>query len=147
MFDLALWLKSILLYTAFFLRLPFGQYDPVSQLSCPQSCIGPFDWSRAHCAGENLKLKTGPFLPKSLFKNKQTNRKGPPRQQPPARLSGTRAKKQHTTRPQETWYALTYIEMSWRSFNLGSKYSDPYLEMECFCPKWLAMASMWWILA
>ena len=38
-------------------------------------------WGRAHCAGENVKLQTGPLLQKSLHKtsNQQTGH-GPPRQ-------------------------------------------------------------------
>ena len=37
----------------FFLRLPIGQYGPVSQLSrSEERCTGPFNWGEAHCAGE-----------------------------------------------------------------------------------------------
>ena len=51
----------------FFLRLPTGQYGPVSQLSrSEESCTGPFNWGEAHCAGENVKRKIGPFQWKSL---------------------------------------------------------------------------------
>ena len=51
----------------FFLRLPYGQYGPVSQLSrSEESCTGPFNWGEAHCAGEKVKRKIGPFLRKSL---------------------------------------------------------------------------------
>ena len=69
----------------FFLRLPYGQYGPVSQLSrSEESCTGPFNWGEAHCAGEKVKRKIGPFLRKSL-KNQtrtRTQQKGrsPPRQ-------------------------------------------------------------------
>ena len=69
----------------FFLRLPIGQYGPVSQLSrSEESCTGPFNWGEAHCAGEKVKRKIGPFLRKSL-ENKtrtRTQQKGrsPPRQ-------------------------------------------------------------------
>ena len=69
----------------FFLRLPIGQYGPVSQLSrSEESCTGPFNWGEAHCAGEKVKRKIGPFLRKSL-KNQtrtRTQQKGrsPPRQ-------------------------------------------------------------------
>ena len=51
----------------FFLRLPNGQYGPVSQLSrSEESCTGPFNWGEAHCAGEKVKRKIGPFQWKSL---------------------------------------------------------------------------------
>ena len=69
----------------FFPRLPYGQYGPVSQLSrSDESCTGPFNWGEAHCAGEKVKRKIGPFLWKSL-KNQtrtRTQQKGrsPPRQ-------------------------------------------------------------------
>ena len=69
----------------FFPRLPIGQYGPVSQLSrSEESCTGPFNWGEAHCAGEKVKRKIGPFLRKSL-KNQtrtRTQQKGrsPPRQ-------------------------------------------------------------------
>ena len=57
---------SSLLQLFFFLRLPNGQYGPVSQLSRSEKCCtGPFNWSEAHCAGEKVKRKTGPFLRKS----------------------------------------------------------------------------------
>ena len=40
----------------FFLRLPNGQYGPVSQLSRSEKCCtGPFNWGEAHCAGEKVK--------------------------------------------------------------------------------------------
>ena len=40
-------------FLLFFLRLPNGQYGPVSQLSrSEESCTGPFNWGEAHCAGE-----------------------------------------------------------------------------------------------
>ena len=72
--------------TLFFsLRLPIGQYGPVSQLSrSEESCTGPFNWGEAHCAGEKVKRKIGPLLRKSL-KNQtrtRTQQKGrsPPRQ-------------------------------------------------------------------
>ena len=69
----------------FFLRLPIGQYGPVSQLSrSEESCTGPFNWGEAHCAGEKVKRKIGPFLRKSLKNQtrKRTQQKGrsPPRQ-------------------------------------------------------------------
>ena len=44
--------------TFFFLRLPIGQYGPVSQLSrSEERCTGPFNWGEAHCAGEKVKRK------------------------------------------------------------------------------------------
>ena len=51
----------------FFLRLPNGQYGPVSRMFQPKTrhCTGPFNWGGAHCAGEKVKRKTGPFLQKS----------------------------------------------------------------------------------
>ena len=67
-----------------FLRLPNGQYGPVSQLSWSEKCCtGPFNWSEAHCASE-VKRRTGPFLRKSLKNQTRTTtqQKGrsPPRQ-------------------------------------------------------------------
>ena len=57
----------------FFLRLPYGQYGPVSQLSrSEESCTGPFNWGEAHCAGEKVKRKIGPFLWKSLKNQTRT---------------------------------------------------------------------------
>ena len=68
----------------FFLRLPIGQYGPVSQLSrSEESCTGPFNWGEAHCAGEKVKRKIGPFQWKSLWikpNSKTTKGRGPPRQ-------------------------------------------------------------------
>ena len=49
-----------------------------------RSCTGPFNWGGAHCAGENVKQRTEPFLQKSLEKQTQTkpqqNGHSPPRQ-------------------------------------------------------------------
>ena len=60
-------------HTLFFLRLPYGQYGPVSQLSrSEKSCTGPFNWGEAHCAGENVKRRTGPFQRKSLTNQTKT---------------------------------------------------------------------------
>ena len=69
----------------FFLRLPYGQYGPVSQLSrSEESCTGPFNWGEAHCAGEKVKRKIGPFLRKSLWNQTRTRTqqqgRSPPRQ-------------------------------------------------------------------
>ena len=88
----------------FFLRLPIGQYGPVSQLSrSEESCTGPFNWGEAHCAGEKVKRKIGPFLWKSL-KNQtktRTQQKGAQpataTRNPLARLPGARAKEEKTT--------------------------------------------------
>ena len=58
---------SLGLHSFFFLRLPTGQYGPVSQLSrSDEHCTGPFNWGEAHCAGEKVKRKKGPFQWKSL---------------------------------------------------------------------------------
>ena len=94
---------------AFFLRLPYGQYGPVSQLSrSEESCTGPFNWGEAHCAGEQVKRKIGPFLWKSL-KNQtktRTQQKGAQpataTRNPPARLPGARAKEENNHNKQET---------------------------------------------
>ena len=93
----------------FFLRLPIGQYGPVSQLSrSEESCTGPFNWGEAHCAGEKVKRKIGPFLRKSL-KNQtrtRTQQKGAQpataTRNPPARLPGARAKEENNHNKQET---------------------------------------------
>ena len=89
----------------FFLRLPNGQYGPVSRMFQPKTryYTGPFNWGGAHCAGEKVKRKTGPFLQKSHQKQAKANRAQPATvtRNPPARLPGTRAKKQ-TTPHQET---------------------------------------------
>ena len=83
----------------FFPRLPTGQYGPVSQLSWSEKCCtGPFNWGGAHCAGENVKRRTGPFLRKSLKNQTRTTtqQKGrsPPRQpgtpRPGSRVHGPR---------------------------------------------------------
>ena len=86
----------------FFLRLPIGQYGPVSQLSrSEESCTGPFNWGEAHCAGEKVKRKIGPFLRKSLKNQtrKEHNKRGAARhgnQEPPGqapRCTGQRGNK------------------------------------------------------
>ena len=89
----------------FFLRLPYGQYGPVSQLSrSEKSCTGPFNWGEAHCAGENVKRRTGPFQRKSLTnQTKTTQQRGAARhgnQEPPGqapRCTG-RTKTTNTTK-------------------------------------------------
>ena len=83
----------------FFPRLPNGQYGPVSQLSRSEKCCtGPFNWGEAHCAGEKVKRKIGPFQRKSLWtKQEQQHNKGAQpataTRNPPARLPGARAEK------------------------------------------------------
>ena len=82
-----------------------GQLTVLSR-KIERSCTGPFNWGGAHCAGENVKRKTGPFPQKSLKTTKQEqNNKTTKRAQPatatrnpPARLPGARAKKQTTKR-------------------------------------------------
>ena len=106
----------------FFLRLPNGQYDPVSQLSWSEKCCtGPFNWGGAHCAGENVKRRTGPFLRKSLRtkQEQQHNKKGAARhgnQEPSGqacRCTGQESQPQQTRDfTDRSRYALTYIEMS-----------------------------------
>ena len=63
----------------------------------------PFNWGEAHCAGEKVKRKIGPFLRKSL-KNQtktRTQQKGAQpataTRNPLARLPGARAKEEKTT--------------------------------------------------
>ena len=83
----------------FFLRLPNGQYGPVSQLSRSEKCCtGPFNWGGAHCAGEKVKRKIGQFQRKSLWtKQEQKHNQGAQpataTRNPPARLPGARAEK------------------------------------------------------
>ena len=93
----------------FFLRLPYGQYGPVSQLSrSEESCTGPFNWGEAHCAGEKVKRKIGPFLWKSLKNQTRTRTQQNGAQpatatrNPPARLPGARAKEENNHNKQET---------------------------------------------
>ena len=100
-------LEPSLLVFLFFLRLPNGQYGPVSKMSQPKTrrCTGPFNWGGAHCAGEKVKRKIGPFLQKSQPKKNKTKRARPATatRNPPARLPGARAKKQqHNTKETST---------------------------------------------
>ena len=88
----------------FFLRLPIGQYGSVSQLSrSEESCTGPFNWGEAHCAGEKVKRKIGPFLRKSLNNQTRTRTQQKGAQpatatrNPLARLPGARAKEEKIT--------------------------------------------------
>ena len=109
-------------WTFFFLRLPNGQYGPVSQLSRSEKCCtGPFNWGGAHCAGEKVKRKIGQFQRKSLWtKQEQNTAKGrsPPRQPgTPRPGSQVHGPKQPTTTKRDfkdkSWYALTYKEVPW----------------------------------
>ena len=108
----------------FFLHLPYGQYGPVSQLSrSEESCTGPFNWGEAHCAGEKVKRKIGPFLWKSL-KNQtrtRTQQKGAQpataTRNPLARLPGARAHEE--TNPtskrlhQQILVRLNVLDLQW----------------------------------
>ena len=108
----------------FFLRLPIGQYGPVSQLSrSEERCTGPFNWGEAHCAGEKVKRKIGPFLRKSL-KNQtrtRTQQKGAQpataTRNPLARLPGARAKEEKTTTNkrlhQQILVRLNVLDLQW----------------------------------
>ena len=111
-------------WAIFFLRLPIGQYGPVSQLSrSEERCTGPFNWGEAHCAGEKVKRKIGPFLRKSL-KNQtrtRTQQKGAQpataTRNPLARLPGARAKEE--TNPtnkrlhQQILVRLNVLDLQW----------------------------------
>ena len=103
----------------FLLRLPYGQCGPVSQLSrSEESCTGPFNWGEAHCAGEKVKRKVGPFKWKSLCikpnSKTTTTGRGPPRQpgtpRPGSQVHGPKGKRPQQTRDftNKSWYALTY---------------------------------------
>ena len=107
-----------------FPRLPIGQYGPVSQLSrSEERCTGPFNWGEAHCAGEKVKRKIGPFLRKSL-KNQtrtRTQQKGAQpataTRNPLARLPGARANEE--TNPtskrlhQQILVRLNVLDLQW----------------------------------
>ena len=108
----------------FFLRLPIGQYGPVSQLSrSEERCTGPFNWGEANCAAEKVKRKIGPFLRKSL-KNQtrtRTQQKGAQpataTRNPLARLPGARAKEEKTTTNkrlhQQILVRLNVLDLQW----------------------------------
>ena len=93
---------------SFFLRLPYGQYGPVSQLSRSEKrCTGPFNWGEAHCAGENVKRRTGPFQRKSLTNQTRTTtqqrdaaRYG--NQEPPGQAPRCTGRKKNNQSKQET---------------------------------------------
>ena len=107
--------------TFFFLRLPSGQYGPVSQLSqSEKSCTGPFNWGEAHCAGEKVKRRTGPFQRKSLRNQTRTTtqQRGAVRhgnQEPPGQAPRCTGRKNQPPQTRgfidRSWYALTYKEM------------------------------------
>ena len=115
---------SLAMASFFFLRLPIGQYGPVSQLSrSEERCTGPFNWGEAHCAGEKVKRKIGPFLPKSL-KNQtrtRTQQKGAQpataTRNPLARLPGARAKEEKNTTNkrlhQQILVRLNVLDLQW----------------------------------
>ena len=108
----------------FFLRLPIGQYGPVSQLSrSEERCTGPFNWGEAHCAGEKVQRKIGPFLRKSL-KNQtrtRTQQKGAQpataTRNPLARLPGARANEEPNPTSkrlhQQILVRLNVLDLQW----------------------------------
>ena len=116
--------RQLLQRPLFFLRLPIGQYGPVSQLSrSEERCTGPFNWGEAHCAGEKVKRKIGPFLRKSL-KNQtrtRTQQKGAQpataTRNPLARLPGARAKEETNTTNkrlhQQILVRLNVLDLKW----------------------------------
>ena len=91
----------------FFLRLPNGQYGPVSKMSQPKTrrCTGPFNWGGAHCAGEKSETQNRTIPTEVSTKTSKTKRARPATatRNPPARLPGARAKKQqHNTKETST---------------------------------------------
>ena len=77
-------------------------------------------WGEAHCAGENVKRRTGPFQWKSLTNQTRTTtqQRGAARhgnQEPPGqapRCTGRKKQPKHTRDfTDRSRYALTYIEM------------------------------------
>ena len=112
-------IQKLSLVDFFFLRLPNGQYGPVSRMFQPKTkyCTGPFNWGGAHCAGEKVKRETGPFLQKShqkQAKSKQgTARHG--NQEPPGQAPRYTGQEANNTTPRDfehrSRYALTYIEV------------------------------------
>ena len=107
----------------FFLRLPYGQYGPVSQLSrSEESCTGPFNWGEAHCAGEKVKRKIGPFQWKSLWiksNSKTTKGRGPPRQpgtpRPGSQVHGPKRKTTTTNKRlhKQILVRLNVLDLQW----------------------------------
>ena len=107
----------------FFLRLPIGQYGPVSQLSrSEESCTGPFNWGEAHCAGEKVKRKIGPFQWKSLWikpNSKTTKGRGPPRQpgtpRPGSQVHGPKRKTTTTNKRlhKQILVRLNVLDLQW----------------------------------
>ena len=107
----------------FFLRLPTGQYGPVSQLSrSEESCTGPFNWGEAHCAGEKVKRKIEPFQWKSLWikpNSKTTKGRGPPRQpgtpRPGSQVHGPKRKTTTTNKRlhKQILVRLNVLDLQW----------------------------------
>ena len=108
---------------SFFLRLPTGQYGPVSQLSrSEERCTGPFNWGEAHCAGEKVKRKIGPFQWKSLWikpNSKTTKGRGPPRQpgtpRPGSQVHGPKRKTTTTNKRlhKQILVRLNVLDLQW----------------------------------
>ena len=91
----------------FFLRLPNGQYGPVSKMSQRKTrrCTGPFNWGGAHCAGEKSETQNRTIPTEVSTKTSKTKRARPATatRNPPARLPRARAKKQqHNTKETST---------------------------------------------
>ena len=113
----------LLAQVAFFLRLPIGQYGPVSQLSrSEERCTGPFNWGEAHCAGEKVKRKIGPFQWKSLWikpNSKTTKGRGPPRQpgtpRPGSQVHGPKRKTTTTNKRlhKQILVRLNVLDLQW----------------------------------
>ena len=118
----SLWCPKILAWI-FFLRLPTGQYGPVSQLSrSEERCTGPFNWGEAHCAGEKVKRKIGPFQWKSLWikpNSKTTKGRGPPRQpgtpRPGSQVHGPKRKTTTTNKRlhKQILVRLNVLDLQW----------------------------------
>ena len=107
----------------FFLRLPNGQYGPVSQLSCPETTK---EAVQVHLIGavpivqvKAVKRKIGPFLQKSHQKQANNqNKQGTARhgnQEPPGQAPSYTGQEANNTTPRDfehrSRYALTYIEV------------------------------------
>ena len=116
----AVGLQSLVFFS---LRLPIGQYGPVSQLSrSEESCTGPFNWGEAHCAGEKVKRKIGPFQWKSLWikpNSKTTKGRGPPRQpgtpRPGSQVHGPKRKTTTTNKRlhKQILVRLNVLDLQW----------------------------------
>ena len=123
--------QPVLLYF-FFLRLPTGQYGPVSQLSrSEEHCTGPFNWGEAHCAGEKVKRKKGPFQWKSLWikpNRKTTKGRGPPRQpgtpRPGSQVHGPKRKTTTTNKRlhKQILVRLNVLDLQWTVLAVAKRY-------------------------